>query len=321
MTEMKSTDNPVLCLGEALIDVIERAGSVEEKVGGSIFNVACGVASLGHPTSLASWWGKDTRGKSLEETLASSGVKVVPGSANAQETPIANAHINENGQATYDFELEWQVPPLPEVSTISHLHTGSFAATLAPGAAAVVKAVKAMAAQGTVSYDPNVRPALMGTPEEVRPRIEELISLADVVKASDEDIAWLYGEDTPLEAVLRKWKAMGPGLIVATRGPWATYAVCANDRDMLAVDPLNIKVKDTVGAGDSFMAGLISGLIDAGLLGSAEAKQRLQQAQLSDIEGALHRATITSGITVSKVGAYAPTQEEVAEVRANDPTL
>ncbi len=321
MTEIKTTDRPVLCLGEALIDVIERAGTVEEKVGGSVFNVACGVASLGHPTSLASWWGEDARGKSLEEKLASAGVGIIPGSANADKTPIANAHVDEAGQATYEFELEWQVPPLPEVSTLSHLHTGSFAATLAPGASAVVAAVKAMAPQGTVSYDPNVRPALMGTPEEVRPRIEELISLADVVKASDEDIAWLYGKDTPLETVLQKWKTMGPGLIVATRGPWASYALCANDRDMLAVDPLNIKVKDTVGAGDSFMAGLISGLLDAGLLGSAEAKQRLRKARLSDIQAALHRATVTSGITVSKVGAYGPTQAEVAEVLASDPTL
>ena len=69
------------------------------------------------------------------------------------------------------------------------------------------------------------------------------------------------------------------------------------------------------------MAGLIWGLLDAGLLGSAEAKQRLRQARLSDIQGALHRATITSGITVSKVGAYGPTQAEVAEILAADPTL
>nr|WP_122820638.1 carbohydrate kinase [Varibaculum vaginae] len=318
---MKSTERPVLCLGEALIDVIKRAGNIEEKVGGSVFNVACGVASLGHPTSLASWWGKDERGKTLEEKLVSAGVHVISGSNNAQKTPIANAQIDNHGQATYTFDLEWQVPPLPEIDSISHLHTGSFAATLTPGASAVLEAVEAMAIQGTISYDPNVRPSLMGTPEQVRPKIEKLISLADVVKASDEDIAWLYGKDTPLESVLHKWKAMGPGLVVATRGPWASYALCANDRDMLAVDPLNTQVKDTVGAGDSFMAGLISGLLDAGLLGSAEAKQRLQNARLSDIQGALYRATVTSGITVSKVGAYAPNQVEVAKVYKRDPSF
>lgn len=321
MTETNSTCLPILCLGEALIDVIECAGEVEEKVGGSPFNVACGLASLGHHTTLASWWGNDARGHSLEKHLHSAGVDIVAGSANAEKTPIANAHIDSAGRATYDFELDWQVPPLPDATQLSHLHTGSFAATLAPGASAVMSAVKSMAIRGTVSYDPNIRPSLMGSPAEVRPQIEEIISLADVVKASDEDIAWLYGDDVPLESVLHKWKEMGPGLIVATRGPWGSYALCANDRDMLVVDPLNIEVADTVGAGDSFMAGLISGLLDDGLLGSAPAKQRLRQARLSDIQAALHRATITSGLTVSKVGAYSPTRAEVAEILTADPTL
>lgn len=321
MAKMNSTGMPVLCLGEALIDVIERAGEVEEKVGGSPLNVACGLASLGHPTALASWWGDDSRGNRLEAHLLSAGVEIIAGSDHAEKTPIANAHIDSAGRATYDFELDWQVPPLPEATQISHLHTGSFAATLTPGASAVMSAVKSMAIRGTVSYDPNVRPSLMGTPEEVRPQIEEIISLADVVKASDEDIAWLYGEGVPLESVLHKWKSMGPGLVIATRGPWGSYALCANDRDMLVVDSLNIEVADTVGAGDSFMAGLISGLLDAGLLGSGAAKARLRQARLGDVQPALHRATITSGLTVSKVGAYSPTRSEVAEVLTADPTL
>lgn len=321
MTEIVSTKLPVLCLGEALIDVIEREGKIEEKVGGSVYNVACGLASLGHATSLASWWAGDERGVRLEEHLRAGGVGIVAGSANAKKTSIANAHVDALGQATYDFEMDWQVPPLPDAESISHLHTGSFAATLAPGAAAVLTAVKSMAIRGTVSYDPNVRPSLMGSPEQVRPQIEEIISLADVVKASDEDISWLYGEDVSLESVLHKWKEMGPGLIVATRGPWGSYTLCANDRDMLVVDPLNIEVADTVGAGDSFMAGLISGLLNDGLLGSASAKQRLRQAKLSDVQAALHRATITSGLTVSKVGAYSPSQAEVAEILAADPML
>lgn len=321
MTEIVSTKLPVLCLGEALIDVIEREGKIEEKVGGSVYNVACGIARLGHATSLASWWAGDERGERLEEQLRAGGVSIVAGSANAKKTSIANAHVDALGQATYDFEMDWQVPPLPDADSISHLHTGSFAATLAPGAAAVLTAVKSMAIRGTVSYDPNVRPSLMGSPEQVRPQIEEIISLADVVKASDEDIAWLYGEGVSLESVLHKWKEMGSGLIVATRGPWGSYTLCANDRDMLVVDPLNIEVADTVGAGDSFMAGLISGLLNDGLLGSASAKQRLRQAKLSDVQAALHRATITSGLTVSKVGAYSPSQAEVAEILAADPML
>lgn len=321
MTEIKTTGRPVLCLGEALIDVINRDGTIEEKVGGSPLNVACGLAKLDHPTLMGSWWGNDQRGQAIEEHLATAGVGVVPGSSQAEKTSIANAMIDKLGQASYTFEMDWQLPTLPDASELSHLHTGSFAATLEPGASSVLAAVKSMAIRGTVSYDPNARPSLMGSPEDVRPRIEELIGLSDLVKASDEDIAWLYGEDTPVEAVLRKWKSLGPGLVIATRGPWGAYALCAGDRDMLVVDPLNVEVADTVGAGDSFMAGLISGLLDAGLLGSTEAKRRLRQARLGDVRGTLHRAVITSGLTVSHVGAYSPDRAEVKNIKIADPTL
>ena len=142
----------------------------------------------------------------------------------------------------------------------------------------MLAAVKRMAINGTVSYDPNVRPSLMGSPDQVVGQIEEIISVCDVVKTSDEDIAWLYGEQTPIEQVLRRWLASGPGLVVVTRGPWGAYAVLAGDRDMLVVDSLNVEVADSVGAGDSFMAGLLSGLLDADLIGSPQAKSRLRQA-------------------------------------------
>ena len=90
---------------------------------------------------------------------------------------------------------------------------------------------------------------------------------------------------------------------------------------MLVVDPLTIDVVDTVGAGDSFMGGLLSGLLDAGFLGSIEAKARLREARWSEILPALHRGTVTSGLTVSKAGAYAPSAIEVADVVKSDPKL
>ena len=94
----------------------------------------------------------------------------------------------------------------------------------------MLRAAKNMAVAGTVSYDPNIRPSIMESPAKVINRIEELISLSDVVKASDEDIAWLYGEETPVEEVMRRWNSMGPGLVVVTRGPWGAYAKLANER-------------------------------------------------------------------------------------------
>ena len=140
------------------------------------------------------------------------------------------------------------------------------------------------------------------------------------MKASDEDLKWLY-PDRPIEDVLREWLQSGPSLILCTRGPWGVYILTAAERDMLVVDPLDVELVDTVGAGDSLMAGLISGLVDADLLGSAEAKQRLREASWDQILPAIHRGIITSGITILYQGAYSPTREEVNEILAADKTL
>ncbi|BEH01872.1 5-dehydro-2-deoxygluconokinase [bioreactor metagenome] len=315
------TEAPVLCLGEALVDIIIRDDQIlSEHVGGSPLNVACGITQLGHPALIASWWGDDERGRAIEAHATKHTVGIVPGSDKADRTAIANAHLDAQGRATYDFELVWDVPELPPAASLAHLHTGSFAATLEPGAAKVLAAVKRMAINGTVSYDPNVRPALMESPEKVLGRVEDIVALSDVVKASDEDVAWLYG-DTPVEEVMRRWIKMGPGLVIVTRGPWGAYALLSGDRDMMVVDPLNVEVADTVGAGDSFMAGLLSGLLDADLLGSPLAKAQLRSADWSQVRTALHRAVITSGLTVSRSGAYAPRRDEVQRVLAVDPLL
>lgn len=310
-----------LCLGEALVDVVLRDGAEpSEHVGGSLFNVACGLASLGDPTSILSWWGRDVRGHRIAETAARAGVDVVPGSDGAANTPLAYAHVDAEGRATYEFDLTWEVPPTSSLERYGHLHTGSFAATLAPGSDGVADVVRRIRDHATVSYDPNIRPALMGTPAEVLPRVMEMIAQADVVKASDEDIAWLH-PDEPVEDVMRRWIAAGPAMVVLTRGPWGAYALLAGNRDMLHVDQLTVEVGDTVGAGDSFMAGLVSGLLDAGYLGSRYAARRLRAAQWSDVQPALQRAVITSALTVSRAGAYAPSMDEVHAVRAQDPTL
>ncbi|MFT3943307.1 MAG: PfkB family carbohydrate kinase [Ancrocorticia sp.] len=312
---------PVLCLGEALIDVVIRGEESAEHVGGSPLNVACVLTAMDHPALIGAWWGKDARGAAIEEYATARNVGIVPGSDAAERTTVANAYLDEAGRATYEFDLLWEVPELPEPKDLTHLHTGSIAATLEPGGTDVLRAAKNMAVAGTVSYDPNVRPSIMESPEKVLVRIEELIAISDVVKASDEDIAWLYGEETPVEEVMRRWLALGPGLVVVTRGPWGAYARLANERDMIVIDPLNVELGDTVGAGDSFMGGLLSGLLDADLIGSAEAKARLREARWNDVTPALHRATITSGLTVSHNGAYAPSREEVEAVLKAQPLL
>lgn len=318
---MSDQHKAVLCLGEALIDVVSRADQpTQEHVGGSLLNVAAGVAALERPAAICAWWGRDERGDRLATFAADARVDVVPGTDGATRTTVAQATLDEHGRATYEFDVEWDVPELGDLTPYDHVHTGSIGATLEPGGTAVVAVARRAREHATVSYDPNVRPALMETPEHVLGRIEELVGLADVVKASDEDIAWLYPEE-PVEDVMRRWITAGPALVVVTRGPWGAYARLAGNRDMLHLDQMTVEVGDTVGAGDSFMAGLVSGLLDAGLLGSVEARERLAAASWSDVQPALHRAVITSGITVSRNGAYAPGRDEVTRIQEADPAL
>lgn len=304
----------ILNIGEALIDEINRPNTAPvEVVGGSMLNVAAGLTRLGHESELATWFGRDKRGDKVRAHAEEAGVTLVEGSDGAEFTTVAHATIDEKARATYEFDVLWDVPVIPNQDGVGHMHTGSYAATFQPGGAKVLAAVKRQAIHGTVSYDPNIRPALLGTPDEVRPQIEAIVALSDVVKASDEDLEWLY-PGRPVEEIIREWSQAGPALVLCTRGPWGVYIKTAAERDMLVVDPLDVELVDTVGAGDSLMAGLISGLVDADLLGSAEAKQRLREARWADLMPAIHRGIITSGITVYHEGAYSPTKEEVAAI-------
>lgn len=316
-----SAHGEVLCLGEALIDVVSRQGQdTAEHVGGSPLNVACVLAAMGHAPTIGAWWGTDERGQRIAQYAADHGVRVAPGSDGAERTTVAYAELDEQGRATYTFDLLWELPELTNLDDVCHIHTGSIAATLEPGGTQVVDAVKAARDHATISYDPNVRPAIMESPEAVKGRVEELIKLSDVVKASDEDVEWLYPDST-VEQVMEQWAQIGPGLVVVTRGHLGAYARLASNRDVLVVRQLQVELADTVGAGDSFMGGLLSGLLDAQLIGDRENAQRLRMADWPEVQPALHRAIITSGLTVSHHGAHAPTRDDVKAVLDADQTL
>ncbi|MGA4670715.1 carbohydrate kinase family protein [Propionibacteriaceae bacterium Y1923] len=300
--------NTMLCLGEALIDVVHSPdGSVVEHVGGSPLNVAGGLTRLDHPTTLACWIAEDDHGDLIRQWLADHVVALAPGSEAAPRTSVAQATVDEQGQATYEFDLVWDLPPV-DVAGATHVHTGSIAAVLAPGADKVFEVLQRAAALGaTISYDPNMRPALMGSPALVRDRVEAIIAISDLVKASDQDVAWLY-PDEPLGQVLLRWKALGAGLVVMTQG--VKGAVFVHGDDIVPVPPLRVEVADTVGAGDSFMAGLVSGLLDVGLLGAGRGRLAVD-GQHQGIPEALVRAVATASITVARPGAYAPTRDEI----------
>ena len=308
MTDPSST--PVLVVGESLIDAVERGSEPPElHVGGSPANVAFGLGALDHDVSLATWFGRDDWGRRIADRCAEQGAKVVAGSDGATRTSVARAVLDAGGAATYDFDITWQVPAIPDLAGFGHVHTGSIAAVLEPGGSQTLVTVQQARATATISYDPNARPSLMGSPDEVRPRMEAFIALADVVKASDEDIAWLY-PDRFVPDVLRHWGSLGASLTVVTRGgEGALYAL--HRGSVATCEARSSGLVDTVGAGDSFMAGLVSGLLDAGLLGSMEARERLAVATLDDVRPAIERAVTTGGITVSKAGAYSPTRSEL----------
>lgn len=301
----------VLVIGEALIDiVIPLDGEPAEHVGGSPANVAIGLSRLGHPTRLATHIGTDPRGVRIAELMAAESVGLSSDSITAERTPTAAATLDAAGVATYQFDLDWRLEPeRVSLPAGGHVHTGSIAATLSPGGAAVAAMVATAREQATVSYDPNARPSLMGDPAEARVVIEALISQSDVVKASDEDAAWLY-PGTPVVEVLQNWAALGPAVCAITQGGAEAVVLVAGQVHRLPTLPTT--VVDTVGAGDSFMAGLISGLLDAGLLGGQPARARLYAATWDDVLPAVQRALACAAITVSRAGANPPTRAELA---------
>lgn len=301
-----------LVVGESLIDVVNRPdGSNQEHVGGSPANVAVGLARLGHGTVLATRIGHDEHGARIANHLEREGISLAEGSVGSGSTSVATATLDECGTAAYSFELSWELSELAPEEEPTHVHTGSIAATLEPGATAVLAAIKSARPRATISYDPNARPSLMGDPHEVRAKIEALIGLSDVVKASDEDIAWLY-DGAPISEVLRLWGQLGPAVTVVTRGVQGAVVGLPITGELTSIDAPVVEVVDTVGAGDSFMAGLLSGLLDAGLLGGIRARERLRTARLADVRPAVGRALACAAITVSRAGANPPHRAELA---------
>ncbi|MCB7136545.1 carbohydrate kinase family protein [Cellulosimicrobium marinum] len=305
----RAPEGTVLVVGEALIDVVHRAdGSVDELPGGSLANVALTLGRLGRPVRLATWVGDDDRGDVLRTWLAGSDVVLTPGSTAAPSTSVATAHLDEHGAATYEFDLGWDLPDPTVVPTGTvAVHTGSIAAVLEPGASAVRRLVAEARSTATVTYDPNARPALMGDPVAARARIEELVALADVVKVSDEDLAWLVPGTDPLD-VARAWRALGPAVVVVTFGGEGAVAVTANDEQRVAAP--RVRVVDTVGAGDSFMGALVDGLGDAGLLG-ADRREALRAVDPTTLRTVLERCVAVAAVTVSRAGANPPRRAEL----------
>lgn len=301
-------------IGEALVDLVGQRGSrmFVAHPGGSPANVALGLGRLENPVTLMTHLGRDAFGEMITGHLQASGVTVVGADAESS-TSLAVATLAA-GIATYDFRIEWDIgdlEPLPVETRC--LHTGSLATVLEPGRTDVQTLLEHehQRRRVTISYDPNVRPALLGSPEEARPGIEHLVGLSDVVKVSDEDLQWLY-PDRDDEDVAREWLSRGPAVVIVTRGGNGVFAVTAAlevRRPATAID-----LVDTVGAGDSFTSGLLDGLRRADLIGGPR-REALAAIDESSLVSVLDTASLIAAITCSRPGADPPTRTEVDAAR------
>lgn len=207
----------ILVVGEALVDVVPgRDGVTHELPGGSPANVALTLGRLGREVSLTTALAPDERGALVRDWLVASDVDVNAHVPSTGRTSAATVSLDAQGQATYTFDLAWELGEV-ELGDAEVVHVGSVAAVLSPGAEVVRDVVRRARSSAVVWYDPNVRPALVDDPAAVRTRVEELAALADVVKVSDEDLAWFAPATDPLD-VARRWSAWGVALVVVTRG-------------------------------------------------------------------------------------------------------
>lgn len=310
----------VAVAGEALIDLVPETGPGRYRAvpGGSPANVAVGLARLGCRTQLMARLSDSGFGRQIRTHLAENAVGLDLAVRTVDPSTLAVVSLDERGAATYDFYAEatadfgWQDDELPDrlPDGALALCTGSIAVFREPGASALDRLLRRERDGGsaTVVLDPNLRPALIGSRERVHARWRELVALADVVKASDEDVAWLHPDDDPAD-VVADWSADGPALVVLTRGDAGALAVTADDV-VAEIPAVPVDVVDTVGAGDSFTAGLVDTLRRHDLLGrrNRDAIAGLDQEALTAV---LDRAARIAAITCGRQGADPPTYDEV----------
>jgi fructokinase len=289
----------VAVIGEALVDVIHGT----PHPGGSPVNVAVGLARLGLDVTMATRIGRDAHGRLLDGHLARAGVALTAGSTVDARTSAATVTLDEHGAAQYDFDVVWDVPPM-DLGGFDLVHVGSIGAYLQPGASVVAAALAGAAPETLLSFDPNIRPALVGPHADAVAQTERLAAFSHVVKLSDEDAAWLYPGER-LEDVLRRLRRLGAHLAVATRGADGCLALAGSV--VVEVPARPVVVADTVGAGDAFMSGLLAAIaVDGGAARVASGG--------SPARGWAHVLQValeSAAITVSRPGADPPWSSEL----------
>lgn len=301
------TPRPFVVVGESLVDIVRPVEGAEVTApGGSPLNVAVGLARLEVDTVLVTRIGDDEHGHLVASHATASEVSlpagaVVPG----RRTSTATAWLDSRHAATYDFDLIWDLEPdrLPE-GTVG-LHVGSLGALLHPGRDAVLDLLE-QAGERFVSYDPNVRPAFVTDREATWRDVRQVAAAARLVKCSEEDLAALRPGEPEAHLAGELLRVGVTELVVVTKGAAGATAYTADRRVDVPAPPTT--VVDTVGAGDSFMAGLLAVLSDWRMLASAGALEGLDEDRLVLL---LRGAAAAAALTCSRRGANPPTRREL----------
>ena len=302
----------VTVIGEAIVDLVpDRAtGEYRETPGGSPFNVAIGLARLGNRTSLMARFADDRYGQLLRTAAADEEIDLRGAPRAVERASVATASVDAAARATYDFDIDgtadwqWTVAELQRLHRDSAvLHFGSIASWTPPGAARIASLVGELRASGGVliSYDPNIRPAALGERARGVELVEDSVRRAHVVKASSEDVEWLYPA-LAVDEVAARWNGLGANLVVVTDGVEGATAYRQGGRAPLHRPGNPVTVVDTIGAGDAFTSGLLTGFMRR-CRHPLRWIERLSDGTLADV---IDEAVLVAAITCERAGADPP---------------
>ena len=301
-------------IGEVLVDLIWHTDDTERITpypGGSPANVALGLQRLGVPATLCTCWGDDPAGRLVAGHLQRAGLDVQRMRSASNRTTIALAYVDPvSRSATYEFLPAWDPGPIDVAADVTLLHTGSLAGVIGPGAERVQEACRHVRAKagGTVAIDLNVRPAALPQRDAYRAAADQLVGYAHVVKASDEDLEWLYPGADPVDTA-RALLGLGPQLAVVTHGSRGATAVTAKHR--ASVSAPVVEVVDSIGAGDAFQAALLDALLGYGNASNGVVRIPREEDELREL---LEYCTVAGALACTRAGAEPPTREEIKEL-------
>jgi fructokinase len=305
----------ILACGESLIDFLPRTDAEGATVyrpygGGSVFNVAIALGRLGAPTGFFSGLSTDFFGAMLKQGLLDSHVDV--GFCKISDRPTTLAFVSlTDGQARYAFFdegsagrmlTEADLPALP--LTVSALHFGSISLTAEPCGTAYETFMQNESPLRVISLDPNIRPSQIKNRDGYLARIRRLVAMADIVKLSQDDLDWIE-PGAKFEDFAADWLDLGASLIILTRG--AEGATAISKRRSIFVKGVRVNVADTIGAGDTFSAGVLARLHATGKLD----KKRILSLDGDDVTDTLAYAARAAAITASRPGADPPWLREM----------